>query len=109
MQKKMKWAVLALMVLILPNLSHAQDGDGLTGDINSLHSVLDQLYNEMMPLCSQLISVGRGIAGFAALWYIAYRVWGHLARAEPIDFYPLFRPFVLGFAIMIFSKRHRAY
>ncbi|PZQ93433.1 MAG: conjugative transposon protein TraJ, partial [Flavobacterium psychrophilum] len=85
-------------------ISHAQDGGGLAGEIKSLHSVLDALYDEMMPLCSQLIGVGRAIAGFAALWYIAYRVWAHLARAEPIDFYPLFKPFVLGFAILIFPS-----
>lgn len=102
MRKFVRGSLLALVVLVLPILSYAQNGGGLTDDIKSLHSVLDQLYDELMPLCSQLIAVGRGIAGFAALWYIAYRVWGHLARAEPIDFYPLFRPFVLGFAIMIF-------
>lgn len=79
---------------------HAQIAD----EMNSLHGVLDQLYNEMMPLCSQLIGVGRGLAGFAATWYIASRVWRHLANAEPIDFYPLFRPFVLGFAILIFPS-----
>jgi len=77
---------------------------GLAGEIKSLHAVLDQLYTDMMPLCSGLISVGRGLAGFAALWWIASRVWRHLANAEPIDFYPLFRPFVLGFAVMIFPS-----
>ncbi|MFX5656753.1 conjugative transposon protein TraJ, partial [Acinetobacter baumannii] len=46
----------------------------------------------------------RGIAGFAATWYIASRVWGHIARAEPVDFYPLFRPVVLGFAVLIFPS-----
>jgi conjugative transposon TraJ protein len=55
-------------------------------------------------MCSQLIGVGRGIAAFAALWCIAARVWRHLSHAEPIDFYPLFRPFVLGFAILIFPS-----
>jgi hypothetical protein len=63
----------------LPSLSFAQGG--LAGEMKGLHSVLDQLYDEMMPLCSQLIGVGRGIAGFAATWYIAYRVWGHISRA----------------------------
>jgi len=58
----------------------------------------------MLPLCSRLIGVGRGIAGFAATWYIASRVWGHIARGEPIDFYPLFRPFVIGFAVLIFPS-----
>ena len=92
--------LIALTGILLPALSFAQGG--LAGEMKGLHSVLDQLYDEMMPLCSQLIGVGRGIAGFAATWYIASRVWGHISRAEPIDFYPLFRPFVIGFAVIIF-------
>jgi conjugative transposon TraJ protein len=88
--------------ILLPVLSQAQSGG--TNDIQSLHQVLDQLYTDMLPLCSQLISVGRSLAGFAALWYIASRVWRHLANAEAIDFYPLFRPFVIGFAILIFPS-----
>jgi conjugative transposon TraJ protein len=85
---------------VLPAVGHAQMADR----IRSLNEVLDVLYDDMMPLCSSLIGVGRGIAGFAATWYIAARVWGHIARAEPIDFYPLFRPFVLGFAVLIFPS-----
>ena len=57
-----------------------------------------------MPLCSKMIGIGQGIAGFAATWYIASRVWRHIANAEPVDFYPLFRPFVIGFALMIFPS-----
>jgi len=75
-----------------------------SSSITGLNSVLDQIYAEMLPLCSDLITVGRGIAGFAALFYIAARVWRHIANAEPIDLYPLFRPFVLGFAIAIFPS-----
>jgi conjugative transposon TraJ protein len=90
-----------LCVLFFPMLSEAQ---GFADRIKSLHEVLETLYDDMMPLCSRLISVGRGIAGFAATWYIASRVWGHIARAEPVDFYPLFRPFVLGFAVIIFPS-----
>lgn len=95
-----KTVLIALTGIVLPILSFAQGG--LAGEMKGLHSVLDQLYDNMMPLCSQLIGVGRGIAGFAATWYIAYRVWGHISRAEPIDFYPLFRPFAIGFAVIIF-------
>jgi conjugative transposon TraJ protein len=73
-------------------------------DIKSLHSVLDKMYGDMLPRCGRLIGVGRAIAGFAALWYIAARVWGHIARNESIDFYPLFRPFVIGFCIFIFPS-----
>ncbi|TXJ24947.1 MAG: conjugative transposon protein TraJ [Chitinophagaceae bacterium] len=103
MRKNVKWGLLSLVVLVLPAFGYAQDRGGLADDVKSLHGVLDKLYDDMMPLCSQLITVGRGIAGFASLWYIAYRVWGHLARAESIDFYPLFRPFVLGFAVINFK------
>lgn len=87
--------------LLLPKLSAAQ---GLANEIGGLQKVLEQLYGEMLPLCSGLIGVGRGIAGFAATWYIASRVWGHIARAEPVDFYPLFRPFAIGFAVIIFPS-----
>ncbi|MFW0738470.1 conjugative transposon protein TraJ [Flavobacterium sp. T12S277] len=90
-----------ILGILFPFLSHAQ---GIADGMNSLHSVLEQLYDEMMPLCSNLIGVGQGLAGFAAMWYIASRVWRHIASAEPIDFYPLFRPFVIGFCIMIFPS-----
>src|SRR5579872_1308657 len=73
-------------------------------EIGSLQAVLDQVYATMMPLCNQLIGVGQGIAGFAALWYIAVRVWRAIASAEPVDVFPLLRPFVLGFAILVFPS-----
>src|SRR5690349_4346895 len=96
-----KTVLVAVMGMLLPALV---SGQSVAGDIGGLNGVLDQLYDEMMPLCSQMIGVGRGIAGFAATWYIASRVWRHIANAEPIDFYPLFRPFVIGFCIMIFPS-----
>lgn len=71
-------------------------------DFNNLHQILRNLYEEMMPLCSQMTGVAKGIAGLGALFYVAYRVWQSLSRAEPIDVYPLLRPFVLGFCIMFF-------
>jgi hypothetical protein len=88
----------------MPLRGQAQTIGGWADELQSLHSVLEQLYNEMLPMCSELIGVGRGLAGFAALWYIAARVWGHISRAESIDFYPLFRPFVIGFAIAVFPS-----
>lgn len=99
--KKHTKIFLLLAMICFPGMLVAQD---LTDEIHSLHSVLDKLYDDMIPLCSKLIGVGRGIAGFAATWYIASRVWRHIANAEPIDFYPLFRPFVLGFAVIIFPS-----
>jgi conjugative transposon TraJ protein len=93
--------ILVITVGMMPKITFAQ---GLSSEVGGLQKVLDQLYNEMLPLCSGLIGVGRGIAGFAATWYIASRVWGNIARAEPIDFYPLFRPFVIGFAVLVFPS-----
>lgn len=102
MTRYLRPVLVALSGILLPALCFAQGG--LANEMKGLHLVLDQLYDDMIPLCSQLIGVGRGIAGFAATWYIAARVWGHISRAEPIDFYPLFRPFVIGFAIIIFPS-----
>jgi conjugative transposon TraJ protein len=91
-----------MVFVLLPFIASAQDD--FTGEIQSFQSVLDRLYDEMIPMCSQLIGVGRGIAGFAALFYIAYRVWRNIASAEPIDVYPLLRPFAVGLAIMMFPS-----
>ncbi|MCD8739336.1 conjugative transposon protein TraJ [Mucilaginibacter roseus] len=92
-------AVLAITGTALPQFVLA---DGMANDINGLQGVLNNVYAEMLPMCSQLIGVARGIAGFGALWYIAARIYRHLASAEAIDFYPLLRPFALGMAILLF-------
>jgi len=89
------------LLLLTPLLSSAQD---LTTSLKGMQPVLNNVYNQMLPLCSNLIDAGRGIAGFAALWYIASRVWRQIARAEAIDFYPLLRPFALGMAILLFPE-----
>jgi conjugative transposon TraJ protein len=94
-----KAALMVAAATLLPLLSHAQ---GVAADLQSLQGVLNTLYTQMIPLCSGMIGIGQAIAGFAALWYIAVRVWKHLAAAEPIDFYPLLRPFVIGFCIVSF-------
>ena len=72
------------------------------GDFSNLHEILKNLYQEMMPLCSNMAGVAKGIAGLGALFYIAYRVWQSLARAEPIDVFPLLRPFAVGLCILLF-------
>lgn len=74
----------------------------LSIDFTSLHEILRTLYQEMMPLCANLTGVAKGIAGLGALFYVAAKVWQALARAEPIDVYPLLRPFAIGLCIMFF-------
>jgi len=73
-------------------------------DFDNLHQILRNLYTEMMPLCSNMIGVAKGIAGLGALFYVAVRVWQALSRAEPIDVYPLLRPFAIGLCIMFFPS-----
>ena len=74
----------------------------MTIEFDNLHTILRSLYQEMMPLCSNMAGVAKGIAGLGALFYVAVRVWQSLARAEAIDVYPLLRPFAVGFCIMFF-------
>jgi conjugative transposon TraJ protein len=92
-------AILAVTGIAFPLFSKAE---GLATDIQGLQGTLNGVYNDMLPMCSQLIGVGRAIAGFGALFYIGSRVWRQIASAEPIDFYPLMRPFALGLAILLF-------
>lgn len=69
---------------------------------NNLHELLRSLYDEMLPLSADMAAVAKGIAGLGALFYVALKVWQALSRAEPIDVFPLLRPFAIGLCIMFF-------
>lgn len=69
---------------------------------DNLHDVLRSLYDDMMPLAGDMAAVAKGLAGLGALFYVSYKVWQALSRAEPIDVFPLLRPFALGLCIMFF-------
>lgn len=71
-------------------------------EFNNLHEVLRSLYDEMLPLSADMAAVAKGLAGLGALFFVAIKVWQALSRAEPIDVYPLLRPFALGLCIMFF-------
>lgn len=73
-------------------------------DFENLHQILRSLYLKMTPLCSDMAGVAKGLAGLGALFFVAARVWQSLARAEPIDVYPLLRPFAIGLCIMFFPS-----
>lgn len=42
-------------------------------NFDNLHQILQNLYTDMMPLCSQMTGVAKGLAGLGALFYVAYR------------------------------------
>lgn len=71
-------------------------------EFNNLHEMLRALYDEMLPLSAEMAAVAKGLAGLGALFYVALKVWQALSRAEPIDLFPLLRPFALGLCIMFF-------
>ena len=71
-------------------------------EFQNLHEVLRSLYDEMLPLSADMAAVAKGVAGLGALFYVAIKVWQALSRVEPIDMYPLLRPFALGICIMFF-------
>lgn len=71
-------------------------------EFENLHEILRSLYDEMMPMSANMAAVAKGIAGLGALFYVALRVWQALSRAEPIDVFPLLRPFAVGLCIMFF-------
>ncbi|RAJ80120.1 conjugative transposon TraJ protein [Chitinophaga dinghuensis] len=101
----MRWCgkplVYAVVGILLPGICNAQS---VADNIGGLHGVLDKLYDDMIPLCGDMIDIGRAVACFAAIWYISARVWKHIANAESIDLYPLLRPFVIAVAIGMFPQ-----
>ena len=106
--KKCVWLtpLLAGVGMCLPGVLWAQDFpvSGVSSEIHGLQAVLEGVYNSMMVHCGELIGIGRGLAGLGSLLYISYRVWGHLARAEAIDFFPLLRPFALSLVITLYPQ-----
>lgn len=88
-------------ITIFPVISHAQT---LSQTQQKLQNILDTAQLDLSQDCQKLVAVATGIAGFGALFFIGFRVWKHLSAAEPIDFFPLFRPFVLTLCIGMFSS-----
>ncbi len=78
-------------------------------DFDNLHQILQNLYVEMMPLCSKMTGVARGLAGLGALFYVAYRVWQALARAEPVDVFSAFASVRFGALYHVLSDTRSGY
>ena len=61
----------------------------LSLSFDSLHGILRRLYDEMTELCQPMMTLATAIAALGALFYIAYRVWQSLSRAEPVDVFEM--------------------
>lgn len=42
----------------------------LSIDFANLHTILATLYDDMQPLCKDMMDVGKGLAGLGALFYV---------------------------------------
>lgn len=65
---------------------------------------LDTTFVQMLASNTNFIAIGRVIGGLGALIYLSSRVWGHMARNEAIDFFPLLRPFVIAILLSIWPS-----
>ena len=92
--------MVAAALCCIPLVTHAQS---LPEHVADLHAALDRMKTQMLPRVETLLGYSKLFAMFGATFYIGYRVWKHIANAEAIDFFPLFRPFILLFLIGIFS------
>lgn len=70
---------------------------------DNLHEILRGLYGKMMRFCEPISDIAIPLAALGALFFIAYRIWQSMARAEPIDVFSLLRPFALGICILFFD------
>lgn len=73
-------------------------------DFDHVRTILWTFKDEFSSYGSDLISFAMLIGGIGAFCYMAVRVWGHIARAEAIDVFPLLRPFAIALVIMSFPS-----
>lgn len=69
----------------------------------SMEQAVKTAFAEVLTGMGNLGDVTSSIAAIGATLYIGMRILGHLARAESVDVFPLFRPFVLGFLALNFG------
>ena len=102
MKNILSFFVAFIVLLIIPHHLFAQLN--VANGVQQMHAVLNGVYDQMMPLCEQVLKVCQSVAAFGATFYIGNKVWKHIANAEQIDFYPLLRPFALILCISMFPN-----
>jgi conjugative transposon TraJ protein len=102
--KRVGWISLLIagIEIFLPYGASAQVTD-VSIYVGGLQKVLEAVRLTMNGYMWELTATGQAFAGLGALFYISYRVWGHLARAESIDFFPLLRPLAIGIVLTCYS------
>lgn len=78
------------------------DINTIVAEMGAMETMLNGLYDDMIPLVKDFTNLARAVGGLGAIIYISSKVWGHMARAEPVDVFPLLRPFLIGLCILFF-------
>lgn len=92
-----------LFLLFFCFLSHMTFAQGIADGVFDFNKLMEKVALEIQQSTGNLFGVSKNIAGIAAFFYIGNRVWKHIAEAEAIDLYPLFKPFVIGILVMNFQ------
>lgn len=95
-----KFLICFLGTCCIPFFAEANELSRYIGDFNN---IMDEVSGKLQGDTQSLQDGAKAIAGMGAVFFIGSRVWKHIANAEAVDFYPLFRPFVLAILIANFS------
>ena len=68
-----------------------------------MEGALDTLLESMLAETGFFISLGQALGGLGSILYVFYRIWGHLARNEPIDIFPLLRPVAVAMCLVCYT------
>lgn len=66
-------------------------------------SAINGVHEKFYPLVQDISGVVGSIVSIATLLYLGSKIWSSYAKNEPIDIYPLLRPFVIAFLCAHFS------
>lgn len=72
--------------------------------VSPLEQAVEVMFQSMKPQFSSFIAFGQAVGCIGAIFYVFFRVWGHMARAEPVEVFPLLRPFALALCLLFYPN-----
>lgn len=72
-------------------------------DFQSIEAAADTLFDAMLPEFASFIAIGQLLGLIGSLFYVYFRVSSHWVANEPIDVFPLLRPFVLALVLFFYQ------
>jgi conjugative transposon TraJ protein len=69
-----------------------------------MDKLVELIFKRLEFLPTSIGNIVGGIAAIAALFYVGNRVWQNMTKGEPIEIYPLLRPFAIAIILFAFPK-----